>query len=152
MLTTTFQTQQVPMPVCRYEVLSGGPTGAPVLYAKVGDTVSHSLYSDDCNVAVKWMINYIFKIKMMSFHKCKVIFVTEQKWIIYYFESRLETEKLRVWSIKFSGTSVILGINNKIWFTQPISYFFGTEKSRNCIDASFLLEHPLWRINSNVFI
>uniref|UniRef100_A0A914V744 ZP domain-containing protein n=1 Tax=Plectus sambesii TaxID=2011161 RepID=A0A914V744_9BILA len=62
MLTTTFQTQQVPMPVCRYEVLSGGPTGAPVLYAKVGDTVYHKWTCDTETVDTFCMV----------VHSCKV--------------------------------------------------------------------------------
>jgi hypothetical protein len=41
MLTTGFQTQVVPMPVCRYEILTGGPAGTPVQYALVGDAVYH---------------------------------------------------------------------------------------------------------------
>jgi hypothetical protein len=34
-------TQQVPMPVCRYEVLEGGPEGAPVFFAKIGQMIYH---------------------------------------------------------------------------------------------------------------
>ncbi len=30
MLTTGFQTQTVPMPICRYQLLNGGPNGQPV--------------------------------------------------------------------------------------------------------------------------
>ena len=30
MLTTALQTQNVPMPVCRYDILDGGPEGSPV--------------------------------------------------------------------------------------------------------------------------
>lgn len=40
------QTQQVPMPVCRYEVLEGGPDGPPVLYATVGQMVYHKWTCD----------------------------------------------------------------------------------------------------------
>ncbi|KAH7680136.1 cuticlin 1, partial [Aphelenchoides avenae] len=40
------QTQQVPMPVCRYEVLSGGPEGPPVFFAKVGEQVYHKWTCD----------------------------------------------------------------------------------------------------------
>ncbi|CAK5030014.1 unnamed protein product [Meloidogyne enterolobii] len=34
-------TKQVPMPVCRYEVLAGGPQGPPVLFATIGQMVYH---------------------------------------------------------------------------------------------------------------
>ncbi|CAG9530287.1 unnamed protein product [Cercopithifilaria johnstoni] len=40
-ITTAFFTQVVPMPVCRYEILDGGPTGQPVQYAIVGQPVYH---------------------------------------------------------------------------------------------------------------
>lgn len=40
------QTQQVPMPVCRYEVLNGSPTGAPVTFATVGQMVYHKWTCD----------------------------------------------------------------------------------------------------------
>jgi hypothetical protein len=46
MLTTGFQTQVVPMPVCRYEILEGGPTGQPVQFALVGDQVYHKWTCD----------------------------------------------------------------------------------------------------------
>lgn len=46
MLTTSFQTQTVPMPVCRYEVLDRGPQGSPIRYAKVGDQVYHKWTCD----------------------------------------------------------------------------------------------------------
>uniref|UniRef100_A0AC34G7I3 ZP domain-containing protein n=1 Tax=Panagrolaimus sp. ES5 TaxID=591445 RepID=A0AC34G7I3_9BILA len=39
-LTTAFVTQLVPMPVCRYEILEGGPTGSPVKFAVVGQQAS----------------------------------------------------------------------------------------------------------------
>lgn len=35
------QTQQVPMPTCKYEVLAGGPEGPPVFYATIGQMVYH---------------------------------------------------------------------------------------------------------------
>ncbi|CAD5214350.1 unnamed protein product [Bursaphelenchus okinawaensis] len=35
------QTQTVPIPVCKYEVLDGSPTGPPVQFAKVGQMVYH---------------------------------------------------------------------------------------------------------------
>ncbi|KAE9550245.1 hypothetical protein FO519_006543 [Halicephalobus sp. NKZ332] len=37
----TLHTQQVPMPVCRYEVLDGSPEGPPVFYATIGQMVYH---------------------------------------------------------------------------------------------------------------
>ncbi|KAM3719833.1 Cuticlin-3 [Dirofilaria immitis] len=45
-MTTAFQTQVVPMPVCRYEILEGGPTGAPVRFAMIGDHVYHKWTCD----------------------------------------------------------------------------------------------------------
>uniref|UniRef100_A0A915Q4C4 ZP domain-containing protein n=1 Tax=Setaria digitata TaxID=48799 RepID=A0A915Q4C4_9BILA len=45
-MTTAFQTQVVPMPVCRYEILEGGPSGTPVRYAMVGDHVYHKWTCD----------------------------------------------------------------------------------------------------------
>uniref|UniRef100_A0AC34RJX4 ZP domain-containing protein n=1 Tax=Panagrolaimus sp. JU765 TaxID=591449 RepID=A0AC34RJX4_9BILA len=41
-LTTAFITQLVPMPICRYEILDGGPSGKPVQFAVVGQQVYHS--------------------------------------------------------------------------------------------------------------
>uniref|UniRef100_A0A914UIN8 ZP domain-containing protein n=1 Tax=Plectus sambesii TaxID=2011161 RepID=A0A914UIN8_9BILA len=46
MLTTGLQTQVVPMPVCRYEVLTGGPTGQPIKFALIGDQVYHKWSCD----------------------------------------------------------------------------------------------------------
>lgn len=40
MPTPPTHTQQVPMPVCRYEVLNGSPEGAPVFYATIGQMAS----------------------------------------------------------------------------------------------------------------
>ncbi|GMR34284.1 hypothetical protein PMAYCL1PPCAC_04479 [Pristionchus mayeri] len=40
-MTTLFQTQIVPMPVCQYQILDGGPTGAPLHLATLGQTVYH---------------------------------------------------------------------------------------------------------------
>ncbi|KAE9552850.1 hypothetical protein FO519_003963 [Halicephalobus sp. NKZ332] len=45
-LTTAFLTQLVPMPVCRYEILDGGPTGKPVQFAVVGQQVYHNFKCD----------------------------------------------------------------------------------------------------------
>lgn len=41
MLTTQLLTMNIPMPVCKYEVLANGPTGNKVTYAKIGDHVYH---------------------------------------------------------------------------------------------------------------
>uniref|UniRef100_A0A915DJ70 ZP domain-containing protein n=1 Tax=Ditylenchus dipsaci TaxID=166011 RepID=A0A915DJ70_9BILA len=41
MAPPVLQTQQVPMPVCKYEVLAGGPEGPPVFYATIGQMVYH---------------------------------------------------------------------------------------------------------------
>ncbi|MCP9265868.1 hypothetical protein DINM_021271 [Dirofilaria immitis] len=35
------QTEQVPMPVCKYEILDGSPAGPPVFYAVIGQMVYH---------------------------------------------------------------------------------------------------------------
>ncbi|KHJ92095.1 hypothetical protein OESDEN_08024 [Oesophagostomum dentatum] len=45
-LTTAFQTQVVPMPVCKYEILNGGPTGEPVQFATIGQPVYHKWTCD----------------------------------------------------------------------------------------------------------
>uniref|UniRef100_A0A914RMR6 ZP domain-containing protein n=1 Tax=Parascaris equorum TaxID=6256 RepID=A0A914RMR6_PAREQ len=45
-ITTAFQTQIVPMPVCRYEILDGGPTGQPVQFATIGQQVYHKWTCD----------------------------------------------------------------------------------------------------------
>ncbi|KAJ1374739.1 separase/separin [Parelaphostrongylus tenuis] len=45
-LTTAFQTQVVPMPICKYEILDGGPTGAPIQFATIGQQVYHQWTCD----------------------------------------------------------------------------------------------------------
>uniref|UniRef100_A0A1I8AP99 ZP domain-containing protein n=1 Tax=Steinernema glaseri TaxID=37863 RepID=A0A1I8AP99_9BILA len=45
-LTTAFQSQVVPMPICRYDILSGGPTGEPVQFAQIGEQVYHKWTCD----------------------------------------------------------------------------------------------------------
>ncbi|KAK5965212.1 CUTiclin [Trichostrongylus colubriformis] len=45
-LTTAFQTQVVPMPVCKYEILDSGPTGAPIRFATIGQQVYHKWTCD----------------------------------------------------------------------------------------------------------
>jgi hypothetical protein len=45
-LTTAFQTQVVPMPVCKYEILEGGPTGQPIQFATIGQQVYHKWTCD----------------------------------------------------------------------------------------------------------
>lgn len=46
MLTTILHSQTVPMPVCKYEVLDGGPNGVSLKYAKIGDPVYHKWSCD----------------------------------------------------------------------------------------------------------
>ncbi|KAI6187594.1 Cuticlin-1 [Aphelenchoides besseyi] len=46
MPTPPLQTQQVPMPTCRYEVLNGSPEGPPVFYATIGQMVYHKWTCD----------------------------------------------------------------------------------------------------------
>ncbi|VDK44366.1 unnamed protein product [Anisakis simplex] len=45
-ITTGFQTQNVPMPVCRYEILDGSPAGEPVQFAIIGQQVYHKWTCD----------------------------------------------------------------------------------------------------------
>ena len=45
-LTTSLVTRPVPMPICRYDVLDGGPNGAPVQFAVVGQQVYHKFTCD----------------------------------------------------------------------------------------------------------
>lgn len=45
-ITTQFQTQVVPMPVCKYEILEGGPTGQPIQFATIGQQVYHKWTCD----------------------------------------------------------------------------------------------------------
>jgi len=45
-LTTAFQTQVVPMPVCKYEILEGGPSGQPIQFATIGQQVYHKWTCD----------------------------------------------------------------------------------------------------------
>ncbi|VIO95065.1 cuticlin 1 precursor, putative [Brugia malayi] len=45
-ITTAFATQIVPMPVCRYEILDGGPSGQPVQFATIGQPVYHKWTCD----------------------------------------------------------------------------------------------------------
>ncbi|PAV57292.1 hypothetical protein WR25_25669 [Diploscapter pachys] len=45
-LTTAFQTQIVPMPVCKYEILDGGPSGQPIQFAVIGQQVYHKWTCD----------------------------------------------------------------------------------------------------------
>lgn len=46
MLTTERHTQNVPMPVCRYEILDRGPDGPPIRFAVVGQQVFHKWTCD----------------------------------------------------------------------------------------------------------
>ncbi|CAJ0931971.1 unnamed protein product, partial [Mesorhabditis belari] len=45
-MTTALQTQVVPMPICKYEILDGGPTGEPVQFATIGQQVYHKWTCD----------------------------------------------------------------------------------------------------------
>jgi len=45
-ITTAFQTQVVPMPVCKYEILEGGPSGQPIQFATIGQQVYHKWTCD----------------------------------------------------------------------------------------------------------
>ncbi|CAJ0586831.1 unnamed protein product, partial [Mesorhabditis spiculigera] len=45
-ITTALQTQVVPMPICKYEILDGGPTGEPVQFATIGQQVYHKWTCD----------------------------------------------------------------------------------------------------------
>lgn len=45
-MTTAFATQIVPMPVCRYEILDGGPSGQPVQFGTIGQPVYHKWTCD----------------------------------------------------------------------------------------------------------
>lgn len=41
-ISTLFQSQVAPMPMCRYEILDGGATGQPVKFATIGQQVAYS--------------------------------------------------------------------------------------------------------------
>ncbi|TMS40218.1 hypothetical protein L596_006621 [Steinernema carpocapsae] len=45
-LTTALKTVQVPMPMCRYEILKGGPDGEQVKFALIGEQVYHKWTCD----------------------------------------------------------------------------------------------------------
>uniref|UniRef100_A0A7E4UNH2 ZP domain-containing protein n=1 Tax=Panagrellus redivivus TaxID=6233 RepID=A0A7E4UNH2_PANRE len=55
-LTTAFQSQLVPMPICRYEILDGGPTGEAISFAQVGDQVYHKWTCDSETVDTFCMV------------------------------------------------------------------------------------------------
>uniref|UniRef100_A0A915B6E7 ZP domain-containing protein n=1 Tax=Parascaris univalens TaxID=6257 RepID=A0A915B6E7_PARUN len=40
-ITTAFGSQVIPMPLCRYEILDGSPTGEPLRFAVIGQQVYH---------------------------------------------------------------------------------------------------------------
>uniref|UniRef100_A0AC35G1U6 ZP domain-containing protein n=1 Tax=Panagrolaimus sp. PS1159 TaxID=55785 RepID=A0AC35G1U6_9BILA len=54
-LTTQLITRQTTMPICRYEILSDGPNGKPVKYARIGDHVYHKWTCDSESVGVYCM-------------------------------------------------------------------------------------------------
>jgi hypothetical protein len=66
MLTTGFQTQLVPMPVCRYEILTGGPTGTPVKFALIGDSVYHK-WTCDTETGITFFIFQLTQSLICSF-------------------------------------------------------------------------------------
>jgi hypothetical protein len=45
-ITTAFITQVVPMPICKYEILEGGPSGQPIQFATIGQQVYHKWTCD----------------------------------------------------------------------------------------------------------
>uniref|UniRef100_A0AAF5PYZ1 ZP domain-containing protein n=3 Tax=Wuchereria bancrofti TaxID=6293 RepID=A0AAF5PYZ1_WUCBA len=45
-MTSAFATQPIPLPICRYEILDGGPDGQPVQYASIGQPVYHKWTCD----------------------------------------------------------------------------------------------------------
>lgn len=49
------QPEQVPMPVCKYEILDGSPAGPPVFYAVIGQMVSFRIF---CNII--YSLNYLY--------------------------------------------------------------------------------------------
>uniref|UniRef100_A0A914Z254 ZP domain-containing protein n=1 Tax=Panagrolaimus superbus TaxID=310955 RepID=A0A914Z254_9BILA len=54
-LTTQLITRQTTMPICRYEILSDGPNGKPVKYARIGDHVYHKWTCDSESVGIYCM-------------------------------------------------------------------------------------------------
>jgi hypothetical protein len=56
MITTGFQTQVVPMPVCRYEILDAADGGNPVAFAIIGQTVFHKWTCDTDTIDTFCMI------------------------------------------------------------------------------------------------
>ncbi|KAI1719556.1 zona pellucida-like domain-containing protein [Ditylenchus destructor] len=46
MLTTKIINKQTSLPTCRYDILTEGPSGSPVKYAKIGDLVYHKWSCD----------------------------------------------------------------------------------------------------------
>uniref|UniRef100_A0A915ATP1 ZP domain-containing protein n=1 Tax=Parascaris univalens TaxID=6257 RepID=A0A915ATP1_PARUN len=62
MITTVELKAQTRMPVCRYEIVAGGPHGAPIRYAKIGDSVYH-----------KWTcVSELDEVYCMRVHTCTV--------------------------------------------------------------------------------
>ncbi|GMT08512.1 hypothetical protein PENTCL1PPCAC_30686 [Pristionchus entomophagus] len=61
-LTTASIRNQVPIPSCRYEILSGGPSGNAVSFARIGDSVYH-----------KWSCDAeVLDVYCMRVHSCSV--------------------------------------------------------------------------------
>ncbi|CAJ0586751.1 unnamed protein product, partial [Mesorhabditis spiculigera] len=62
-LTTQLLENQIVMPTCRYEILSGGPTGKVAQYARIGETVYH-----------KWTCSSpLADVYCMRVHSCTVV-------------------------------------------------------------------------------
>lgn len=55
-ITTAFATQVIPMPICRYEILEGGPSGQPVQFADIGEQVYHKWTCDSETVDTFCMV------------------------------------------------------------------------------------------------
>lgn len=55
-ITTAFQTQVVPMPVCRYDILDGGPNGEPLKFAVIGQQVYHKWTCDTESIDIFCMV------------------------------------------------------------------------------------------------
>ena len=78
MLTTGFQTQFVPMPVCRYEIRDGGPDGEIVDFAIIGQPVYHKWICDTDTVDSEAVLDFFFQINKpcvafcMRVHTCYV--------------------------------------------------------------------------------
>lgn len=55
-LSTLFNSQIAPMPVCRYEILDTGPTGNPIKFAVLGQQVYHKWTCDSQSTDIFCMV------------------------------------------------------------------------------------------------